>query len=153
MQGTLNLGIEKEIKVLVTSDWFTIANCKAYPKKLYIFGDNILRAGCAGQAQIRHEFNTSGLATKFYPGMGDGDFFSDDKYQKCVEIISTDIEKIKKRFNNEMYNFEVIVFPIAGLGTGLSQLPTKAPKVFKYLCDQLDIHFGVKTKPDGTLYV
>lgn len=154
MQQILNFENDKKIiKVRVTKDWFTIENCELNPNSLFVFGDNILRYGEAGQAQIRREFNSVGLATKIAPGMRENDFFSDLYYDKCCSIILQEIEKIKKVYFNPSREVSELVFPFAGLGTGLSQLPTRAPKVFKFLCDSLEKEFGIKTNPDGTLYV
>lgn len=140
----------KKIETVVTTMWFTVENCRAYPNSLFIFGDNLDRYGMAGQAQIRKENNSTGLATKIHPGMNSGDFFSDENFEALKEKIDTDIMKIKKRFEDK--NFKVIVFPFAGLGTGLSELPKRAPKLFAYLSRVLESEFGIGTFNDGTLY-
>jgi hypothetical protein len=82
--------------------------------------------------------------------MNNEDFFSDKNFEVLKEKIDTDIMKIKKRF--EVENFKVIIFPFAGLGTGLSELPKRAPKLFSYLSKVLESEFGIGTFNDGTLY-
>ena len=139
-------------KVEVDQTWFSIEKCKQNPKKLYIFGDNTLRIGMAGQAQIRRCKNSTGLATKLHPGMEVNDFMSDDKYNEHCMIIEKDIQKILKVFENPDNGYEKIVFPIDGLGTGLSMLPTRAPNVYNFLCTKLHTVFGLKTDQAGKLF-
>ena len=146
----LKLNLSKQYEVEITSMWFTIENTSRNFDCLFVFGDNTRRYGKGGQAQIRSEFNAVGLATKYNPGMEDKDFFNDRDIEKIKKILDQDIEKIKKRFDNG--NFRKIVFPIAGLGTGLSQLPQRSPKAFNYLCKLLEENFGINTMGDGTLW-
>lgn len=138
-------------KVEVDPSWFSIKKCKENPTKLYVFGDNIRRVGNAGQAQIRICKNSTGLATKLYPGMEPGDFMSDNLYNEHCMIIDKDIQKILKVFENKDNGYTEIVFPIDGLGTGLSKLPEKAPKVYEFLCNKLFVVFGLLTDVNGKL--
>ena len=139
-------------KVEVDPKWFSIEKCEQNPKNLYIFGDNTIRIGMAGQAQIRKCKNSTGLATKLHPGMDEKNFMSDENYNEHCMIIDKDIQKIIKVFENQNNGYEKIVFPIDGLGTGLSMLPQKAPKVFNFLCVKLNTVFGLKTDVSGKLF-
>lgn len=142
---------EKPIKIEISKAWYTKELTLSRPNALYIFGDNTLRVGMAGQANIRPCYNATGIATKKVPGMADTDFFSDALFLQCCSKITQDIEKIKKRILNDNM-FDTIVFPFDGLGTGLSQLPKRAPKVWLFLCEQLLKEFGITTGLDGKLY-
>ena len=152
MNKQLQMDIGNEnYNIEVQTSWYSVKDCLLNQTKLYIFGDNILRIGKAGQAQIRDLQNTSGIATKFHPGMDNEDFFSDTQYEKCCNFINEDINKIKLRQSKG--NYQTIVFPVDGLGTGLSQLAIRAPKVSKYLSERLLMEFGIKTTQEGKLYV
>ena len=146
-----NLGIRD--KVIVQNAWYSVNQCIANPNKLYVFGDNTLRVGMAGQASIRKCLNSTGLATKLHPGMEEGDFMSDNFYNEHCSVIEKDLIKILKRFENPDNGYNQLIFPYDGLGTGLSQLPEKAPKVYKFLCDKLASMFGVYTDANGKLYI
>lgn len=137
----------KPLMVEVDSKWFSVEKCINNPNKLYIFGDNLQRYGMAGQAIIRRCKNATGLATKISPSMEEEAFFNDKDYKIFINIIDKEIAKIKRVFNNDLREVDTIVFPVDGLGTGLSKLPTVAPQVFKYLCYVLDKEFGIGTDP------
>lgn len=144
---------KKNYKIEIQMQWYSETDCLSFPNKLYIFGDNARRYGTGGQAQIRRLTNSTGLATKFKPSMDPESFFNDAQYDLCCNIIDQDVEKIKLRIQKG--SFDTLVFPKDGLGTGLSQLNIRAPKVFDYLCHKLQIEFGVKTDKinKGILYV
>lgn len=115
---------------------------------LFIFGDNLKREGTEGQACIRGEPNAAGLATKIRPKDDPGDFFSDDRYKDCCEHIDVDLRAIIRRFKKGGY--KCVVLPedhenpgVIGLGTGLSKLPKKAPRVYKHLLKREEQYFNV----------
>lgn len=96
----------------------------------------MIRAGMGGQAkECRGEPNTYGIPTKYYPSMRPSAFFSDER----------DYEDIKKLYD---YQFDIletfikttkrtIVIPEDGIGTGLSQLDKRAPKLYHHLNNRL----------------
>ena len=88
---------------------------------IYLFGDNVRGVGLGGQAgEMRGEPNAIGIPTLWLPGV----FFSDDEYDKAVIHID-------KRFKKaEESDKPIIVIPADGLGTGLAQLNTRAPRLF-----------------------
>ena len=101
---------------------------------VYVFGDNILRCGFGGQArEMRHEPNAVGIPTKWRPSMTDDAFFNDSDYDKVVAILSKDFDSIKDAIECG----KNVVFPADSLGTGLSQLQTRSPKIFKYVEDNI----------------
>ena len=116
---------------------YTPELCKANPNKLYIFGDNCKSEGHGGQAIIRDEPNSFGIPTKLAPyqymrdniefGIGYG--YNRIMIKSAINLIIKIVNK-KKLYNT-------IVFPKDGLGTGLAELPTRAPKTFAYLCKRL----------------
>lgn len=140
-------------RVQVQKSWYSIEDCENNLDKLFIFGDNTLRLGMAGQAQIRKCQNSCGLATKLNPGMDDGDFMSDNFYDAHCMVIEKDIIKIVRRFENKANGYNKIVFPYDGLGTGLSKLPEKAPRVYNFLCTKLREVFGIVTDENGKLSI
>jgi hypothetical protein len=97
---------------------------------VYVFGDNMARKGLGGQArEMRHEPNAIGVPTKWYPSMTDDSFFNDSDYEKVVEVLKKDFVSIK----DALQSGKKIVFPADGLGTGLSQLQSRSPKIFAYI--------------------
>ena len=118
---------------------FSIEDCSNHPEDIYIFGDNLYGIGKGGQAIIRDCSNAFGIPTKRAPSMNSNAFFSDqfDEY----EAVKSAIEKLTvRKYSRKKVTF---VFPTDGLGTGLAQMKTKSPKLFKYMNEQLNKHFGV----------
>ncbi len=106
------------------------ADLRANPDVLYVFGDNAIRKGLGGQAgEMRGEPNSRGVATKWYPSTDPFAFFQDFQYDKAIKIIDEDMFDIllALRFHR------TVVYPLDGIGTGLSELPTRAPKIFEYI--------------------
>ena len=133
----------KVINVVVQEAWYSIEQCKANPRSIYVFGDNLLRVGEAGQASIRSCNNAIGIATKKKPSMLESSFFSDKEYDKLEPFLKKEIDKIVSIMFSD--NLDTLVFPIDGLGTGLSKLPQMAPKVFLALSALLYKTFGIVT--------
>lgn len=117
------------MKVEIQTEWYSVEQCRMNPKKLYVFGDNMIRIGKAGQAQIRDELNAFGIATKRLPDMTDISFFS-DKQNEFVSILDDLHKLIEHYYSGE---FETIVIPADGLGTGLSKMPEKSPELFNWM--------------------
>jgi len=101
---------------------------RADPKTLYVFGDNIARIGRAGQArEMRGEPNAVGIPTKWWPAMDEDSFFSDKdlndrRVRDSLNEAFTRLEKALRAGQN-------VVLPADGLGTGLAQLPVRAPRI------------------------
>ena len=118
---------------------FSIKDCSNHLDRVFIFGDNLIQKGKGGQAIIRDCHNAYGIPTKRLPSMDSDSFFNDefDEY----EAVKSAIEKLVviKHSRREI----TFVFPTDGLGTGLAQMKTKSPKLFKYMNEQLNKHFGV----------
>lgn len=112
---------------------WTSKTCQRYPKFIFIFGDNDECRGKRGQAIIRDEPNAMGIPTKKRPTYDPSSFYSDDEYYQNIEKIDDAIESIKEN----LVNYDGLMYPINGIGTGLSQLDIKAPKTYKYLNIQI----------------
>lgn len=136
----------KAITIQIQRQWYSINDCSLNKNKLYVFGDNLKRVGMAGQASIRNIYNAVGLATKKAPSNEESAFFTDNELQLNMDYIRKDINNIFDLLMTRS-QLDTLVFPLAGLGTGLSKLPTKAPKTFVELSKMLEIDFGVKTNP------
>jgi hypothetical protein len=115
---------------------WTISDVQNNPNLLFIYGDNDKKFGKKGQAVIRDEVNTIGIPTKKYPSNYSSSFYTDDEYNLNVSKINGQIQKVITILQTGIY--DGIVLPECGLGTGLSQLPTKAPRTFEYLCGSID---------------
>lgn len=128
-----------ETVVQVQSEYYSVQGCIKEPYKLFVFGDNLHRTGKGGQAVIRDLLNTFGIATKASPGVQDWDYFSDEL--KTLSYIFKDITSLVCLCQYKRYKF--VVFPKDGLGTGLSEMPKRAPESYKIMVQCLNEIFGV----------
>ncbi|MGJ4945036.1 hypothetical protein ACQR1W_31035 [Bradyrhizobium sp. HKCCYLS1011] len=100
------------------------------PSKFYVFGDNVQRRGYGGQAkEMRGEPNAIGVATKWSPSMDANEFFDDTL--ACRAIVGRDLLKI----DDLLRAGKTVVVPSDGIGTGLSQLPQRAPNLHRFIED------------------
>ena len=106
------------------------SDLRANPTWLFLFGDNELRQGYAGQAkQMRGEPNALGICTKRRPSAAPNAYYSDVNLDRnCLQID----KDISKAFVHVARGGTVVV-PSDGLGTGMAMLKTKAPKTFEFL--------------------
>lgn len=108
--------------------WITRQMLRDEPEKLFVFGDNMIRVGYGGQArEMRREPNAVGIPTKWSPGMNPEDFFTDEDFTGDVK------DTIEKEVARLIAFQGTIVWPSDGIGTGLAELPTRAPKIWNYL--------------------
>lgn len=122
------------VKIEVVS-FYDAAVLRANPGKVFVFGDNLLRRGSAGQAAVRHEPNAFGVPTKRLPSMRVDAFFSDQPDERAAVLAAL----------RELYALgrrQTIVFPSSGLGTGLAQMPVRSPSIYQEMMHVLNIHFG-----------
>lgn len=124
------------MSVSIFQGYWTRKIVKDYPNCLFVYGDNDRGFGKGGQAIIRGLKNTIGIPTKKYPSNREKSFYTDEEYDKNCQKIDKAIEKIKKVFYEKGYDY--LVLPKDGFGTGLSQLPKKAPDTYKYLCEAVE---------------
>lgn len=120
---------------LIRPTWVTRQDLRDNPETLYLFGDNMLRQGMGGQAgAMRGEPNAVGVPTKWAPGMNNEDFFTD----AVVTSPGFAQEHINRAFEQAVAHLMLgqdVAIPADGLGTGLSELPSRAPAVLKAIDD------------------
>ena len=136
------------VKVCFVKRWM-YNDVKSDIKSLYIFGDNNVKKGCKGQAIIRYLYNACGIPTKIYPSYDDEAYYSDNCYENNCNRIDESINIIKNKLEKNVY--DRLILPEDGLGTGLAELPRKAPRTYNYLVkkiyelvEEIDIE-GIKT--------
>ena len=107
---------------------------KDNPDTLYLFGDNYQRYGKGGQAkEMRGEPNAIGIVTKFRPNMDYNAFMQNKFFDVNCKAISLDINKVIEAWQTGKYN-KIVIPP---LGTGLADLPNKAPLTYQFLNSQI----------------
>lgn len=103
---------------------------------LYVFGDNMEGRGLGGQArEMRGEPNAIGVPTKWRPGRADRDYFTDADLKD--RDVWHAIHGAFQRIRAVLADGRTVVIPAAGLGTGLSELPTRAPKMHLMIEDAI----------------
>jgi hypothetical protein len=133
--------MRKEFEVKVWEGFWSIDDCRDNRNSLFIFGDNIQRIGCGGQAIIRDEVNAMGLVTKVLPKDTYASYMNDHEYWHNIVNIDIDLaEIIHTLISENPYN--TLILSSGGYGTGLAKLPEKAPETYKYLCKRLLDLFG-----------
>ncbi len=123
-------------KVIRFKGWWKQSDLQANPKHLFIFGDNDIERGKGGQAIIRDEPNAFGIPTKKLPSLRAGSFYTDEELEDNTRKIDNAIHKILHEFYTKEY--DTLVFPEDGLGTGYAQLQARAPKTYQYLTRKMD---------------
>jgi hypothetical protein len=102
------------------------------PNVLFVFGDNMLHKGLGGQArEMRGQPNAIGIPTKQSPGTATHDYFINSDLQNAR--IRGEINSAFKKLRQQLLDNKDIVFPKSGIGTGLSQLETRAPEILRYI--------------------
>ena len=119
----------------LVSKFYSVEQCRTNFKTLFVFGDNLMRVGMAGQAIIREQENAIGIATKKLPSNTSESFFLDSEYEDNCKLIDEDIQKVKDYAEEK--GLVSVCFPFQGLGTGLSAMQTRCPKTFCYLTMRL----------------
>ncbi|PAL23576.1 hypothetical protein [Sphingopyxis sp. GW247-27LB] len=110
-------------------EWVTRDMLRAEPGARFVFGDNCQRVGMGGQAAaMRGEPNAIGIATKFAPGMGDGDFYHEGSIA-ALQSVTFDLSLVSAALVRGL----TVYVPRDGLGTGLSQLPQRAPSLMNLI--------------------
>lgn len=112
---------------------------KANPGVIYIFGDNDQRKGLGGQAkEMRGEPNALGIRTKKSPHNYDSSFYSDNELKENMEKIKDDFWEV----GIKLVEGYPIVWPLDGIGTGLSEMNIRCPKTWEYLLECRDYLFS-----------
>jgi hypothetical protein len=86
---------------------------KQHPDHIFVFGDNTLRKGKKGAAELRDEPNTYGFITKKEPNNKDNSFYTIEEYEKIFKIEL-------QRLICEIETNPNCLFLISKLGAGLA---------------------------------
>ena len=115
--------------------WILRKDLQKEPHKLFVFGDNMARVGYGGQArECRDEPNAVGIPTKWAPGMAEKDFFKDKDLPKIKGTLDAEFDRLWKHVQDG----HAIVLPQDGIGTGLAELPKRAPVIYAYIQKRLE---------------
>lgn len=118
----------------ITKEFLTRSFIRKNPDDVFVFGDNLERRGTGGQAkEMRGEPNCIGLATKRSPKYDHSAFFDDSDYDEIVDLIEQDFINIE-----EAAKTRNVYIPVNYPGSGLADLPNKAPKLWEYIKNRLD---------------
>lgn len=114
---------------------------KKNPDILYLFGDNNSRYGNGGQAkEMRGEPNAVGIRTKRDPAYNETSFFDDKDFDEVKMMLVEDFQEPVAHLGRG----GIVVIPSDGLGTGLAQLPTKAPMIYEEVVAWIDYLMDIK---------
>jgi hypothetical protein len=112
---------------------------RANPDVLYVFGDNTHRVGMGGQAgEMRGEPNAIGVCTKLRPTNEGNAFFSDKDFDAYKKLFDDDVGPIFLH----LLKGGIVVWPLDGIGTGLADLPRRAPKCYEHVLKTLAVFQG-----------
>lgn len=136
--------------VEIYKGYWTRDEVQAQPNKVFLFGDNTKdrlvtrHIPRTTQAVIRGLPNAIGIDTKKNRFTNLDSYFSDDDFDTFKTQVDIAIKKATD-------SGKIIVLPEDGIGTGKAMLETKAPKLFKYIMQQmfklLDLDFDeIETK-------
>jgi hypothetical protein len=88
------------------------------------------KRGYGGQAkEMRGEPNSVGIPTKWTPRMTPEAFFKDEDFPLVMSEINSGFRRILQHLSS---GHDVII-PETGIGTSLSKLEEKAPRIFYYI--------------------
>lgn len=103
---------------------------RARRSAVFVFGDNMQRQGFGGQARsMRGEPNAVGVPTKWAPSTRPDSYFSDADFDRVRVAIDDAFGKIRLLRSQGLD----VVIPADGLGTGLADLPRRAPRIHRYI--------------------
>lgn len=115
---------------LITCDNITRNIVRANPSRLFVFGDNMARAGFGGQAlAMRGEPNAVGIPTKWKPSMAPDAFFTDADFDAWLAASQPDFARLAGHLRAN----GIVVWPAAGIGTGRAQLERRAPRIWRWI--------------------
>lgn len=136
-ESTINNGENRSNNVEIYHGNWSRGDVEKQTDKVFLFGDNTNdrlnthHVPTMTQAVIRGLPNAIGIDTKKDRGTSANSYFTDadfDTFKKQVD------EAIQKAIDSG----KTIVIPEGGIGTGKAMLDKKAPKLYKYLQEQLN---------------
>ena len=138
--GNRSIATKEDKPVILLRQRYIIReDLEANPQVIYLFGDNMLHVGLCGQAaEMRGSSNAVGIPTKWAPGTDPEDYFYDDMTLADWHAATYTIQNaFAFAYERAAAMSGVVIVPAAGLGTGLSDLQNKAPRLLKYINDIL----------------
>jgi hypothetical protein len=113
-----------------TQKFITRNDLRRAPETLFVFGDNMKERGAGGQARfMRGEPNAVGIPTKWTPSHTENAFFVDGDFPAVRGLIEARFAILRKH----LAAGGDVVWPQDGVGTGLAELPTRAPRIFNLI--------------------
>ena len=122
---------KRESNCGVAFDLYTPELLRKYPNITFIFGDNLSRTGNGGQAIIRNESNALGLASKRTPDHSPTAYMTGTPTD--YDAVNADLSRIEEL----ALSGKQLVFPAAGIGTGLARLQITAPDLLAYIDSEI----------------
>ena len=105
---------------------------RAHPRMKFVFGDNMIGKGYGGQAaSMRGEPNAIGVPTKWAPERKESAYFTD--YDTKNADVRHALIAAFNRIEAALRCGCDVVIPSDGLGTGLAELPTRAPEIHRWI--------------------
>ncbi|WP_454877246.1 DUF7831 domain-containing protein [Sphingomonas cannabina] len=130
---------------VVEVQYYSRASIRANPTALYVFGDNMAGTGLGGQAkECRGEPNVVGIPTKWRPTMEESAFFRDGD----LEAVKPHIQEAFRKLSRHLAQGGMIIWPRYGVGTGLADLPRRAPAIAAFI-DRCRAHLECPPHPLG----
>lgn len=115
---------------IVKMDIITRQYVKDNKHQFFVFGDNDEKTGLGGQAaEMRGEPNTIGIPTKKKPDTTEDSYYTDAEFENNKKKMNYAINLIIRAIREG----KTVVFPSAGVGTGLAKLQEKAPRTYEFL--------------------
>lgn len=113
------------------------SDLRSNPNALFVFGDNLARTGYGGQArEMRGEPNAVGVPTKYAPTLASSAYFTDSSLKE--PRVRDDIDEAFALLSLALQNGRGVYIPLDGLGSGLADLPRRAPAVNAYIIARID---------------
>ncbi len=108
----------------------TRALIQAEPDTLCVYGDNLAPRSLGGRtAEMRGEPNTVGIPTKRRPARDEGACFTDDDLPEFRDAAAPAFARLAAHLRAR----GMLVWPAAGIGTGLADLERRAPRIWASL--------------------
>ena len=104
---------------------------RKHPDITFVFGDNLSRTGNGGQAIIRNEPNAVGLVSKRTPDHSPAAYMTGTPTD--YDAVNADLSRIEEL----AISGKQLVFPAAGIGTGLARLQITAPDLLAYIDSEI----------------
>lgn len=120
----------------------TRAMLRVEPDALFVFGDNMMRAGYGGQAkEMRGEPNAVGIPTKRRPNWDPDAFFTDDDFGLWYAEAWPDFKRLRDQASpfGRKGDGQKIVWPAAGIGSGRARLEENAPRIYLEIVSELSL--------------